>query len=272
MELSIITVNLNNAAGLQRTIESVACQQYRDFGYVIVDGGSTDGSTGVIESLHEHLPRLHWVSEPDGGIYEAMNKGIRMAEGKYLLFLNSGDFLVGPEVLGQVFVTERNADILTGRCRVSEKGKVIHITTPPDLLTFGYLYRNGLAHQSTFIRRALFERLGPYREDFRYNADIEFWYRAIVLNGATTENIETEVADYNTDGISSKECTGEAYLQEMYRILSHPALRLFLHDYDAMDQERKEMAHLWWAAGKPWIDGPLRMLYRAAVRYNKLKR
>ena len=95
MKLSIVTVNLNNADGLLKTIESVASQTFTDFEYIIVDGASTDESLNII-CQYENVPMSHfqWISEPDSGIYQAMNKGIRMAKGEYLLFLNSGDYFV----------------------------------------------------------------------------------------------------------------------------------------------------------------------------------
>ena len=106
-KLSIITINRNNAAGLRKTIESVVSQTYTDFEYIIIDGASTDGSVEVIKEYAEAtLPcgeglgeRLYWVSEPDKGIYNAMNKGILKAQGEYLLFLNSGDWLVDKDVI-----------------------------------------------------------------------------------------------------------------------------------------------------------------------------
>ena len=122
MKLSIITVNLNNAGGLQKTIESVVTQTWLDFELIIVDGDSTDGSVEVIQQFNDSaIPQFHWVSEPDSGVYQAMNKGIRMAQGEYLLFLNSGDFLVDSNVLSQVFKFGFSADILFGKCRDSDK-------------------------------------------------------------------------------------------------------------------------------------------------------
>ncbi|MDR2910496.1 MAG: glycosyltransferase [Bacteroidales bacterium] len=92
MKLSIITINLNNVAGLQKTIESVVKQTFTDYEYIVIDGGSTDGSADIIK---QHANKItYWVSEPDKGIYNAMNKGIRVAKGEYCLFLNSGDWLI----------------------------------------------------------------------------------------------------------------------------------------------------------------------------------
>ena len=111
-KLSIITINLNNAAGLRKTIESVVNQTFTDYEYLIIDGGSTDGSVEVIKEFADKI--TYWVSEPDKGIYNAMNKGILKARGEYLQFLNSGDWLVDNEVLFRVFSLNHFEDILYG--------------------------------------------------------------------------------------------------------------------------------------------------------------
>jgi acetyltransferase-like isoleucine patch superfamily enzyme len=122
MKLSIITINRNNAAGLRKTIESVVSQTYTDFEYIIIDGASTDDSVNIIKEYAEAtLPcgeglgeRLYWVSEPDKGIYNAMNKGILKANGEYCLFLNSGDWLYDNDVLNDVFSISPTEDIVYG--------------------------------------------------------------------------------------------------------------------------------------------------------------
>ena len=100
MLISIITVNYNDSSGLLKTIKSVIGQKFSDFEYIIIDGGSVDGSKDVILKHQEHFS--HWVSEEDRGIYHAMNKGIKAARGEYLLFLNSGDYLHSEVVLQRV--------------------------------------------------------------------------------------------------------------------------------------------------------------------------
>ena len=90
MKLSIITINFNNKAGLERTITSVFQQDFKDFEFIVIDGGSTDGGKELIESNKQHFS--YWVSEADKGIYNAMNKGIKMSKGKYVAFLNSDDW------------------------------------------------------------------------------------------------------------------------------------------------------------------------------------
>jgi len=265
MILSIITINRNNAEGLRKTIESVAEQSFTDFEYIVVDGASMDASVSIISKFKSNnLPQLMWISEPDSGVYEAMNKGIRMANGEYLLFLNSGDFLVNKNVFQEVFSTPHTADFLLGRCNISDKGVIIHTTTPPLQITFGHLYKTGLAHQATFIRREMFLQFGYYREDFKYNSDIEFWYRTIILQCRPTETLSTIISDYNTDGISSKENQSEAYLKEMEIIYSHPLLQLFIPDYEASIATDKEIQILYWVKAKQPLYHLLEYIYKFA--------
>ena len=98
MKLSIITINRNNAAGLEKTMLSVAAQTCKEIEYIVVDGASTDESVEVVKKLEPQFAHLRWVSEPDSGIYDAMNKGIRMASGYYIQILNSGDCLAAAAV------------------------------------------------------------------------------------------------------------------------------------------------------------------------------
>ena len=122
MKLSIITINYNNAVGLKKTLDSVAAQTYTDFEYIIVDGASTDGSVDIIREYENALAsrpsplasHLKWISEPDTGIYNAMNKGIRLAHGEYTLMLNSGDYLVDEQVIEKVLLLLDGTDIIQG--------------------------------------------------------------------------------------------------------------------------------------------------------------
>jgi glycosyltransferase involved in cell wall biosynthesis len=272
-KVSIITINLNNESGLRKTMESVILQEYPDFEYIIMDGGSTDGSVQLIQELHYSFDRhIHWKSEPDSGIYQAMNKGIRMSVGEYLLFLNSGDFLVDNHVLMDVFSQEHAADFLLGRCRLSDNGKIVHVTSPPSKLTFGYLYWTGLPHQATFIKREMFEKHGLYREDFRFNADIDFWYRTIVLQNSSTETLENVISDYNLDGISSKLLNSEAYKREMEEIKSNPFLQLFIPDYEEYRKERNEMKALYWIKSKRIFYSLITGLFALATKISAMKK
>ena len=110
MKLTIITINRNNVVGLEKTMLSVASQTYREFEYVVVDGASTDSSVEVIKRLSSQFAHLKWVSEPDKGIYNAMNKGLRNATGDYIQILNSGDVLAGEDVVERMLSALKEND------------------------------------------------------------------------------------------------------------------------------------------------------------------
>ena len=241
MKLTIITINYNNASGLRKTLDSVVAQSTMDFEYVIVDGASTDGSVDVIrefDSLNAQRSTLNvftWVSEKDTGIYNAMNKGIRMATGEYLLFLNSGDALENPDVVMNFLSADVTADVATGIERMPN-GSLIPAPKDSDL-SYAFFYEDTLLHQSTFIRRDAFERYGSYREDYRIVSDCEWFFRAIVRDGATYQALDFVVADFDGDGMSND--SKHRALQNKEREQVHqeilPRVRI---DYDELLQLR----------------------------------
>lgn len=201
MKLSIITINLNHAGGLKLTVESVIGQTFRDYEYIVIDGGSTDGSVDVIHSHADNI--THWVSEPDSGIYNAMNKGLRAAHGEYVFFLNSGDLLCAPTVLDTVFGGDKyNDDFLYGDiirpdCKAQDR-----TMRQPEELTVARFFRNGICHQSIFYKRELFNTLGPYNENLTIVADWEFNVR-VLLARHSTRHLPFPVAYYESSGVSA---------------------------------------------------------------------
>lgn len=175
MKLSIITINLNNREGLQRTIDSVVCQTFRDFEWIVIDGGSTDGSRELIEQYADHF--AYWVSEPDKGIYNAMNKGIKVAKGEYLLFLNSGDCLYQQNVLQQVFTHSFSEDIVY--CDDGGTDGVVKKGGSPDKITLEFLYTYTICHQTIFHKSSLF-RDNLYDENYKIVADWKFLYEQLI--------------------------------------------------------------------------------------------
>lgn len=248
MKLSIITINFNNFDGLKRTVESVLCQTYRDMEYIIVDGASTDGGAMYVKQLKERTSPfpMTCISEKDTGIYNAMNKGIKCACGEYCLFLNSGDFLIASDVLERVFAQNPKADIICARCNVSDNGKVVWTSPYLPKVTLKDLYFVGIPHQSTFICRSLFEKYGMYREDFRYNSDIDFWYKAIVLGEATTQGVDVITTDYNLDGVSAHEAHNKVFINEHKQIEAQGFLPKVLPDYECWREERKLLSKYSW--------------------------
>jgi glycosyltransferase involved in cell wall biosynthesis len=268
-KLTIITVNLNNREGLRRTLNSVFIQTFTDFEYIIIDGASTDGSVDLIKESSNHF--TYWVSEPDSGVYQAMNKGIGFASGEYLLFLNSGDIFVSDTALEKVFNQNHSADILICGHKLSKNEKIVYSELPPVQITFGHLYLKGINHQSTFIRRDLFLKSGLYREDFRYNADIEFWIRTIILGNASVECIHEYVSVYNLEGISSIESTKTEFQEELQKIYNHPLLQKIIPDYDGWKKEKEEMRIWNWIKSKKIVYSPLKLMFNLArlIKPNK---
>lgn len=274
MKLSIITINYNNAAGLKKTLDSVASQTCTDFEHIIVDGASTDGSVDEIivysQSPIANRHKITWLSEPDTGIYNAMNKGIKLAKGEYLLFLNSGDFLVASNILERVFAQNLDVDIINAQCNVSDNGKVIWTSPYLSKVTLKDLYFVGLPHQSTFIRRILFDKYGMYREDFRYNSDMDFWYRSIAIGNATTFGIDIVTTDYNLDGISTINAQTEAYKKEVREIFSQSFLPRVLPDYELWKEERNVYTRYSWIEEHRGLQKLLSIYYKVSNRLRKI--
>ena len=202
MKLSIITVCFNNKDGLIKTIESVCNQTFKDYEFIVIDGGSKDGSKEIIEANKDLFS--FWCSEPDGGIYQGMNKGIDKAKGEYCLFLNSGDYLAYNKALDFVFSSKRDADILYGDI-IRVKGKRKHLVRYPKVLTFYDFYKTSAAlhHQATFFRKSLFLKYGKYEENTYMNADWRFFYKTIVLNNIHAEYIRILISICDASGTSS---------------------------------------------------------------------
>lgn len=194
-KLSIITINYNNRNGLRKTIESVVSQTFSDFEYVVIDGGSTDGSVEVIK---EYVDRIdYWVSERDKGIYNAMNKGAFAAHGEYLLFLNSGDALCEKNVLTVVFNHSFNADVVCGNI-INDRGGSMEA---PEEVTMEYFILGSLPHPSSFIKRSLFDT-HPYDERFKIAGDREFFMYHLIARNVTYQHININVTLFDTTGIS----------------------------------------------------------------------
>jgi len=212
MRLSIITINKNNKAGLARTIDSVVGQTAREFEHVVIDGGSDDGSMDVIDAARAHLHDS--VSEPDAGIYQAMNKGIRRVRGQHLLFLNSGDWLVDPRVVEDLLPELQGDDIVSGDLDFCENGRWLRLHSQ-DTLTPGFFTESNLYHQATFIPRVLFDRHGFYDERFRIAGDFEFFIRAILRGGAGYRHVRRTIARFIGDGLSNRpEMRGEVLAEK----------------------------------------------------------
>ena len=201
MTLSIITINKNNAAGLERTCQSVVCQTFENFEWIVIDGASNDTSVDIINKYAYKM--AYWISEPDTGIYNAMNKGIRKAQGEYCLFLNSGDWLISSSTLESVF-NEINstfpADIYFSDL-VKSDGTVNHYSKN---ITINDLLDGPISHQNSLIRRSLFVEHGYYNENLRISSDWEFFLKESWKYKTKFSHIETNISIFDVHGIGSQ--------------------------------------------------------------------
>ena len=171
MKLSIVTICYNNLDGLRLTRESVACQTWNDFEWIVIDGKSDDGTADYLASL-DPQPAC-WVSEKDNGVYDAMNKGLARAKGEYVLFLNSGDALSSPGSLGKLMLPESSADIIYGNLNVvldGSKHKIIY----SHELNQESLILEGMPHPSSAIRTEVLRGEGGYDTSYKIVSDILF--------------------------------------------------------------------------------------------------
>jgi len=198
--LSIITINKNNASGLEKTIKSVICQTSSDFEFIIIDGASDDESVDVIKRYADKID--YWVSEVDTGIYNAMNKGIRKAQGVFCLFLNSGDWLVSPKTLHDVFLEIENnsSDIFYSDVVKSDK----NIIKPPANITICSLVSSRINHQNSLIKRSLFAEHGLYNENLEICSDHEFFLNECYKYKSVFFHINVKISIFDTNGVSSK--------------------------------------------------------------------
>ena len=198
--LSIITINFNDKLGLQRTFDSVFNQTFQDFEYIVIDGGSTDGSKELIEKNSEKIS--FWVSEKDAGIYNAMNKGTSASNGEYLLFLNSGDHFKNENSLEVVAKNLGVEDIIYFDLEIIGENNTF-VKEYPESLSFFYFYQNSLPHPSTFIRKKLFDEFGFYDENLKIVSDWKWFIKPITQNLCTYKKISGIVSTFYQNGISS---------------------------------------------------------------------
>lgn len=201
MKLSIITVNLNNRDGLKRTIDSVVSQTFTDYEWIVIDGGSTDGSRELIEQYSDLF--AYWCSEPDKGIYNAMNKGIAHAKGEWLQFLNCGDCLFEKDTLKKVFSKTYEADIIYGDVIYVDSNSegIVRTEFKPDKLTLFYFYHNTICHQASFYSKKIFLNY-LYDDSFKICGDNAFNIKNLT-NGYIFQHIPLYVVNFEVGGIGA---------------------------------------------------------------------
>lgn len=215
-KISIITVVYNSADLLQRTIDSVSALKYTNIEYIIVDGNSTDGTKSLIEK--NYLSISSWISEPDGGIYDAMNKAIEMATGDYLWFINAGDTIYDPYILQNIFGgREQYSDFYYGDTIImSETGKILGLRRKkPSRKLRWTSFKRGMTvcHQSIVVRRSVVPK---YDLQYRYSSDFD-WVIKILKSGVSVQNTHCIMSIFAEGGATTKNHTKS--LKERWNIM-----------------------------------------------------
>jgi glycosyltransferase involved in cell wall biosynthesis len=221
LRISIITIVYNDINFIEKTIQSVLNQTHRNIEYIVIDGGSTDGTTEIIKKYASNIS--YWVSEKDDGLYDAMNKGLRVAKGDYVIFMNSGDSFVDQHVLANIFTgSNNNADIYYGETYLVDKSGMVlgtrtDLTTrklPKDLTWQKMINGMVVCHQSIFVKR----QLAPaYDLSYKCSADIE-WVIQSLKNAKKIVNANMVISKYLVGGFSianQKKCWQERF--QIYR-------------------------------------------------------
>lgn len=278
--LSIITINYNNASGLSCTLDSVLNQTSRDFEYIIVDGASTDTSCQIIYdkglvvngSVEQNGILITCVSEPDSGIYNAMNKGIQKAKCDYIQFLNSGDLLASPDVVEKITDelksrnnNSRHVDLLYGNMLKQMPGRLLRdkgfAGRQPTMLDF---YRGTLNHSPTYIKKSLFETYGLYDENLKIVSDWKWYLQSIVLGRAEPVYIDIDVTVFDMNGIS--ETNKELERNERRSVLEELIPLKILADYDSWWFGIEQLQHI---RRYKWADKLLYLVERVLFKWDR---
>lgn len=211
-KISIITINYNDKKGLSETIESVLNQTCKDFEFIVIDGGSTDGSEDLIKKNSSNID--YWISEKDKGVFNAMNKGIIKASGDFVIFMNSGDSFSDNFVLEEISPQlNEQFDIYYGNNYKKSAGSK-RLKTYPEKLNFSFFYTSSINHQSTFIRKSLFEKHFYYNEEYKIASDWEFFVYTICCMNVPYKYLNRTIATYDFTGISSNPKFSGIYREE----------------------------------------------------------
>lgn len=214
---SVVTINLNNSKGLEESIQSVMKQERSIVEHIIIDGNSVDSS---IQILDKYASKLSYsISERDSGIYDAMNKGIKVAKGKYVFFLNSGDTFVNENVLNEVKAKDPKSPIFYGDVNLVYKSKKLRKCHPIQGV-LKYLSFEMICHQSIFFCKNLLDKYNGFSLEYKYCSDYEFLLRSCFDPLVSFEKIDTVVANFNMDGISNSDLASQIIGREKSMIWS----------------------------------------------------
>ena len=221
MKISIITITFNSAKTIRRALESVQSQTYKDIEHVVVDGASTDGTRQIIESYAAEHKNVRWISEPDEGIYNAINKGIAMATGDVIGFLHSDDVFYSPDSIGQIAdaFADADTDVAYGDLQYCHDGKVVRRWKSNDFHPRALKYGWMPPHPTVYVRKEVYAQVGKYDEWFRISADYDMMLR-IFTAGYKTHYIPEVLVSMETGGASNKNTRARlSKTQEDYIVL-----------------------------------------------------
>lgn len=272
VKLSIITINRNNAGGLEKTMQSVLSQSSTDLEYIVVDGASTDGSVETLRKFEAPFAgRLKWISEPDKGIYNAMNKGIAMASGSYVQFLNSGDCLASDDVSARMLAALENAgspSILYGNMlKNMPDGSILRdrCFAGQDISFLGF-YTGTLNHSPAYIRKSLFDKYGLYDESLKIVSDWKWYLGAVILGEEKPVYTDIDATLFDMQGIS--ETNKELDKAERGQVLRSLIPASIIQDYDkwafSISQIKRLQRH-------PWAYKLVRFIERCLFKAEKSK-
>jgi len=212
-KISIITVCLNEAESIRATCDSICSQSYSDFEWIVIDGGSTDGTLEILREYEDSMDCL--ISEPDTGIYNAMNKGAVKASGQYLIFMNGGDRFACADALLMASKAPR-AQMLYGDVYLGDQSG--DVETYPDVVESGYMLRKMIPHQTTFYERATFEAVGGYDESFKIAGDYDLYARLFEVERISHHHISHPIAIFDLEGVSNSKDFRQLRKRENHRI------------------------------------------------------
>ncbi len=231
-KIAVITICYNDRDGLARTMASVFEQSCQEVEYIVVDGGSTDGSVQLIKASAEQLD--HWVSERDGGIFDAQNKGWRMASAPWVLFLNAGDTLAAADVLEKALsAIAPGTTIAYGDLELSDDRGVYRTKRYPARITTAWLMKEALPHPAQFIRRETLLAQGGYDTTYRIAADHAFITRLLHEGDPVLQKLDLVVSRFDTRGMSSDPAQRQRLLAERKEIQRRYAPRFWYWIYQA---------------------------------------
>lgn len=197
-KISIVTISYNDCQGLKKTMESVRMQKYSNIEYIVIDGGSKDGTTDL---LKKNPWISHYVSEPDYGISDAFNKGLEYVSGEIVMFLNSGDVLLNESVISKIITDweQYPVDVLICKVRMEDGRTIPDVRYQDD----GNKIWNALEmpHQGTFVRREVFQKVGYFNICVKIRMDLDFFARCKQMN-CSYRYIPMEVVEYEIGGVS----------------------------------------------------------------------